>query len=153
MARERREGRPGELAPSNPSGMTDMTTPDALGLREAAEAINLAPSTLRRHIRAGRLPAAYGAGPCRREIRIKRADLADFLDRRQAAGFVWNRKERPVEPVTLGELLRWTESSDVRIRSVAWARTCPDCSGGNCTGVDAGAACCRRGCSEMSRGK
>jgi excisionase family DNA binding protein len=110
--------------------MNDMTTLDALGLREAAEAINLAPSTLRRHIKAGRLPATYGAGPCGREIRIERADLENFLDARQAAGFVWDRSARPVESVTLGELLRWAERSDVRVASAQWTRTAPTVTAG-----------------------
>jgi excisionase family DNA binding protein len=77
-----------------------MATTDVLGLREAAEALNLAPPTLRRHTRAGRLPAHYVAGPCGRELRIERTDLVSFVAARQAAGFVWGQRGRPVETVT-----------------------------------------------------
>ena len=100
-----------------------MTTPDTFSLREASEALGLASSTVRRHIRAGRLRAIYVAGPFGYELRLEHGDLAAFVGVREAAGFAWGRQARPVEAVTLGELLRWAEQPAVRVASLAWART------------------------------
>ena len=100
-----------------------MTTPDTLSLREASEALGLASSTVRRHIRAGRLRAIYVAGPFGHEFRLEHDDLAAFVGAREAAGFAWARQARPVEAATLGELLRWAQQPAVRVASLAWART------------------------------
>ena len=99
-----------------------MTEANGLTLREAADMLSLAPSTLRRHIAAGTLRATRVPGPHGREIRIARPDLDAFVGLRRAAGFVWNGAPRPVEDLTLRELLEWAERPAVRIASQNWAR-------------------------------
>ena len=112
-----------DMIPQKKAGRRPMTNQDTFSLREAAEALGLASSTVRRHIRAGRLRATYVAGPFGRELRLGHGDLAASVGLREAAGFAWDRQARPVEAVTLGELLRWAEQPVVRAASLAWART------------------------------
>ena len=80
------------MAISNSVSATTLTAPDAasprlLTVKQAAEALALAPRTIRDHIRAGAIDAVdVGAGAKLPALRIPADSLAKFIESRRTKG-------------------------------------------------------------------